>query len=83
MALLATPVKPDYEALLKNLRREGAPERVHYMELFLDWEVRQAIVERFGVLADIGATMVNVRFRAQSVDEWIDQAHAMTEIELP
>jgi len=56
MALLDTPVKPDYEALLRNLRREGTPDRVHYVELFLDGEVRQAIVERFGLCKGLDPT---------------------------
>ena len=46
-------VRPDYEALLANLRREGTPERVHFLELFLDGEVKAAIIERFGIGADI------------------------------
>ena len=51
MALLDVPVTPDCEAFLKNLRREGTPRRVHYIELFLDAEIQQAIVDRYG-LAD-------------------------------
>ncbi|NOZ29642.1 MAG: uroporphyrinogen-III decarboxylase-like protein [Chloroflexi bacterium] len=42
------PIQPDYEALLRNLRREGTPQRVHYMELFLDREVHEALHARFG-----------------------------------
>ncbi len=42
------PIQPDYEALLRNLRREGTPRRVHFMELFLDQEVHQALHARFG-----------------------------------
>ena len=40
-ALLSKPVKPDAEAFLRCIRREGTPERVHYIELFLDVEVQQ------------------------------------------
>jgi len=47
--LLDIPVKPDYEALVRNIRRDGTPARVHYIELFLDAEIQQAIIERFGL----------------------------------
>ncbi len=51
--LLDIPVKPDYEALLANLRRQGTPERVHYLELFLDGEVKQSIIRRYGIGSEI------------------------------
>ncbi|NLF30240.1 MAG: hypothetical protein GX591_05040 [Planctomycetes bacterium] len=41
----------DYEGLIRNLLRKGTPARVHHMELFQDFEIRDAIAERFG-LAD-------------------------------
>ncbi len=47
------PIQPDYEALLRNLRREGTPQRVHFMELFLDQEVHLAIRARFGADRDL------------------------------
>ncbi len=34
--MLDIPIKPDYEAWLACLRREGTPRRVHFAELFLD-----------------------------------------------
>ena len=49
-AYLTTPVKPDWEALLRCLRREGTPQRVHVIELFLDEEVRAEIAARFNLL---------------------------------
>ncbi len=49
--MLDIVAKPDWEGLLRNLRREGTPQRVYHMELFLDVEVREALQERFG-LAD-------------------------------
>jgi len=52
-ALLSTPVKPDAEAFLRCIRREGTPERVHFIELFLDVEVQQAVCDRFGLIADL------------------------------
>lgn len=46
-SLLDIPVTPDWEGLMQSLRREGAPSRVHHIELFLDPEVNDAIVQRF------------------------------------
>jgi uroporphyrinogen decarboxylase len=40
-------VKPDWEGLVKCIRREGTPKRVHYIELFLDGEIQAAICERY------------------------------------
>jgi len=51
--LLEIPVQPDYEALLANLRREGTPKRVHYMELFLDQEIRHAVISRYDIGSQI------------------------------
>ena len=42
-------ITPDWEGLVACVRREGTPKRVHYVELFLDWEVNAAIAERYGV----------------------------------
>lgn len=51
-------VKPDYEALLANLRREGTPKRVHFFELFLDANIRELIDKRFGLDEGIRASDV-------------------------
>lgn len=45
--MLELPLQTDYEGLLRNLRREGTPSRVHFMELFWDGEIERAIWERF------------------------------------
>ncbi|MFW6189580.1 MAG: uroporphyrinogen decarboxylase family protein [Planctomycetota bacterium] len=42
-------VEPDWQALRDCIMREGTPDRVHHIELFLDWEVKQEICRRFGV----------------------------------
>ena len=47
---LSTPVKPDWEAFRACIMREGTPKRVHYIELFLDGEVQEAVCQRFGLL---------------------------------
>jgi len=39
--------RPDAEAFLKNLRRQGTPRRVHFMELYQDAEVNEAVAQRF------------------------------------
>ena len=51
--LLTTPVTPDWEAFVRCILRKGTPQRTHYIELFLDGEVQNAICERFDVLADL------------------------------
>ncbi|NQT93975.1 MAG: hypothetical protein HQ559_14535 [Lentisphaerae bacterium] len=43
----------DPDALLANLRREGTPDRVFYMELFQDRGIEDAIDRRFDVSADL------------------------------
>lgn len=48
-------IQPDAEALLANLRREGTPQRVHYMELFLDAEIQEAICQRFELTRALSA----------------------------
>jgi len=44
------PVTPDWQAFLHCLKRAGTPERVHFIELFLDGEVQDEICRRYGVL---------------------------------
>ena len=51
--LFATDVSPDWEGLVRCIRRLGTPSRVHHIELFLDAEVQTAICERFGLLGDL------------------------------
>jgi uroporphyrinogen decarboxylase len=46
----AIDVAPDWEALRDCIMREGTPQRVHAIELFLDWEVQEEIASRFGLL---------------------------------
>jgi uroporphyrinogen decarboxylase len=46
---LAPAPRPDYQALLACLERKGTPRRVHYMELFLDADVKPHIIQRFGL----------------------------------
>ena len=46
----AVDIAPDWEALVRCIRREGTPKRVHNIELFLDGEVQQAVCERYDLL---------------------------------
>jgi uroporphyrinogen decarboxylase len=48
-----SPVTPDCEEMLRCMRRQGTPKRVHIMELFLDGEVSSEIARRYGVWDDI------------------------------
>jgi len=41
--------KLDYEGLLRNIAREGTPDRVYFIELFQDRAVEDAIDRRYGV----------------------------------
>ena len=42
-------IEPDVEDLLRVLRREAAPRRLHHLELFLDPEIRVSVLERFAL----------------------------------
>ena len=42
-------VKPDWEAFRDCILRKGTPKRVHFIELFLDEEVQEAICKRYGI----------------------------------
>ena len=46
----SNPVIPDWRAFLRCLKREGTPERAHFIELIIDSEVQDEICRRFGIL---------------------------------
>lgn len=46
----ACEVRPDADAFLRCIRRQGQPARVHVIELYLDPEVQAEIGRRYGVL---------------------------------
>jgi uroporphyrinogen decarboxylase len=48
--LLSKPVTPDWEALVRCIERQGTPQRVHHIELFLDGEIQEAICTRWALL---------------------------------
>ena len=43
-----TPVEPDWEGMIRNLRRESTPERVYYFEHGVADNIQTAMDERFG-----------------------------------
>jgi uroporphyrinogen decarboxylase len=43
------PVTPNWEGLRRCILRQGAPDRVYNIELFLDPEMQEAVAERFGL----------------------------------
>jgi len=49
-AFFSIPITPDWEALLRCIRREATPARVHFVELFLDGEVKDAVCQRFNLV---------------------------------
>ncbi len=53
----------DIEGLLRNLRRQGTPPRVFFMELFYDGEIGQAVDRRFGVTAGLDASAPDFAYR--------------------
>ena len=50
MTPFSVPVTPDWEAFRDCILRRGTPKRVHHIELFLDWEIQEAICQRYHVL---------------------------------
>ena len=64
-ALLSRQVAPDWEAFIRNIRREGTPARVHGIELFLDTEVQDAICARCPVLNGLDPSAPDYAHRKQ------------------
>ncbi|HOZ48327.1 MAG TPA: uroporphyrinogen decarboxylase family protein [Candidatus Hydrogenedentes bacterium] len=52
----SVPVTPDWQGLVKSVLRDGMPDRVHHIELFLDGEMQDEIARRFGVLDGLDAS---------------------------
>ncbi len=49
-------VTPDVAELIQVIKRERKPKRVHFIELFLDMEVEDAICEKYDLAKDINQT---------------------------
>lgn len=43
-------IAPHWEGFLRCLRREGTPQRVHFIELLIDEEVKAAVAKRFHLM---------------------------------
>lgn len=48
-----TTQRIDADGLIRNLRREGTPDRVYHIELFQDREIEDAVDRRYGVTAHL------------------------------
>jgi uroporphyrinogen decarboxylase len=46
-------ITPDWEGFLKCLRREGTPDRVYFIELLIDDEIKTEIASRFRLMEDV------------------------------
>jgi uroporphyrinogen decarboxylase len=46
-------VTPDWESFVQCVARQGTPKRVHFLELFLDEEIKQEICTRYDLLEDL------------------------------
>ena len=51
--LLNIKIEPDFDSLQNNLLRKGTPLRVHYIELYQDWEIKARVADRFGLENDL------------------------------
>jgi uroporphyrinogen decarboxylase len=56
MKAFSRPIQPDVAELLEVIFRRREPRRVHHIELFLDAEMKDAVVRRFGLCADLDAS---------------------------
>jgi len=61
------PVVPDWEGFVRCLRREGTPERTHFIELIIDGEVQDLICQRFGLLDDLSPGDQFYKYKKQIV----------------
>ena len=52
--MLDLDIAPNWEGLLRCLRREGTPDRVYFIELLLDDEIKAAVAERFDLMTGVG-----------------------------
>jgi len=60
-------IEPDWQGLLRCICREGRLERVHFVELFMDWEVQEEVCRRFGLLEGLDPDAPDFHYRRQVV----------------
>ncbi len=59
----AAVLRPDWEGLVQSVSRQGEPDRVHFIELFLDAEVEDEIALRYGVLDGLDRAAPDFEYR--------------------
>lgn len=55
MSPFSVEIRPNWQGFLRCLRRQGTPERVYFIELLIDEEVRAAVAQRFGLMDGVAA----------------------------
>jgi len=45
--LFSVDIKPDWESLIRCICRQGTPQRLHFIELFLDDEIKTAVCDKY------------------------------------
>ena len=53
MSLKVYPAKPDFDSMARCLKKESAPERVHFAELYLDGVIKKALCRKFDLEVDV------------------------------
>jgi len=54
-SVFSTTVACDWRGLMQSIGRQGTPPRVHFIELYIDPEMQDAIAQRFGLLDGVSA----------------------------
>jgi len=79
--------RPDWQGLVDNILRKGTPRRVHHIELFHDAEIRDAITDRFDLMAGVRADDPDYeRKRLIAVNRFCGFDHVsvgLTDVEMP
>ena len=57
------PLELDLDGMLRNLRREGTPNRVYYFEHGVDDNIKEALDQRFGILDDLDSSADDYEYR--------------------
>jgi uroporphyrinogen decarboxylase len=61
--IFSITIEPDFAALRDNLLRAGTPKRVHYLDLYQDVEIKNLIVQRFGLDEDLDSHAPDYAYR--------------------
>jgi len=63
----STPITPDWQGFLRCLRREGTPQRTHFIELIIDGEVQDEICRRYHLLDGLDRSDPFFHYRRQII----------------